>query len=29
MGSMFDVAFRRLAAAFERRADHIYGRKIA
>jgi coenzyme Q-binding protein COQ10 len=24
MGSMFDVAFRRMAAAFERRADAIY-----
>jgi coenzyme Q-binding protein COQ10 len=27
MGSMFEVAFRRMAAAFERRADAIYGRK--
>jgi coenzyme Q-binding protein COQ10 len=26
MGSMFDVAFRRFVAAFERRADAIYGR---
>jgi coenzyme Q-binding protein COQ10 len=26
MGSMFDAAFRRFAAAFERRADEIYGR---
>ena len=26
MGSMFDVAFRRFAAAFERRADVIYAR---
>jgi coenzyme Q-binding protein COQ10 len=26
MGSMFEVAFRRMAAAFERRADAIYGR---
>src|SRR5262249_8891496 len=26
MGSMFDVAFRRLTAAFERRADAIYRR---
>ena len=26
MGSMFDIAFRRLAAAFERRADAIYSR---
>jgi coenzyme Q-binding protein COQ10 len=25
MGAMFDVAFRRFAAAFERRADAIYG----
>jgi coenzyme Q-binding protein COQ10 len=25
MGSMFDVAFRRFAAAFERRADAVYG----
>jgi coenzyme Q-binding protein COQ10 len=25
MGSMFDVAFRRFAAAFERRADVVYG----
>jgi len=25
MGSMFDLAFRRFAAAFERRADVIYG----
>lgn len=29
MGSMFEVAFRRFAAAFERRADHIYGRETA
>ena len=29
MGSMFDVAFRRFAAAFERRADLVYARKIA
>jgi coenzyme Q-binding protein COQ10 len=27
MGSMFDLAFRRLAAAFERRADEVYGRQ--
>ena len=27
MGSMFEVAFRRMAAAFERRADTIYCRK--
>jgi coenzyme Q-binding protein COQ10 len=26
MGSMFDVAFRRFAAAFEARADKVYGR---
>jgi coenzyme Q-binding protein COQ10 len=29
MGSMFDLAFRRFAAAFEVRADKVYGRKIA
>ena len=29
LGSMFDLAFRRFAAAFERRADQVYGRKIA
>src|ERR1700686_5371307 len=29
MGSMFDLAFRRFAAAFERRADVVYARKIA
>jgi len=29
MGSMFDVAFRRFAAAVERRADLVYARKIA
>ena len=29
MGAMFDVAFRRFAAAFERRADEVYARKIA
>jgi coenzyme Q-binding protein COQ10 len=29
MGSMFDVAFRRFAAAFERRADRVYAQKIA
>src|SRR5882672_9200268 len=28
-GSMFDVAFRRFASAFERRADVVYVRKIA
>ena len=27
MGSMFDLAFRRFAAAFEARADEVYGRK--
>jgi coenzyme Q-binding protein COQ10 len=26
MGSMFDTAFRRFSAAFERRADEVYGR---
>jgi coenzyme Q-binding protein COQ10 len=26
MGSMFDIAFRRFAVAFERRADVVYGR---
>jgi coenzyme Q-binding protein COQ10 len=26
MGAMFDVAFRRFAEAFERRADKVYGR---
>jgi coenzyme Q-binding protein COQ10 len=25
MGSMFDLAFRRFAAAFEQRANKIYG----
>jgi coenzyme Q-binding protein COQ10 len=29
MGAMFDLAFRRFAAAFERRADEIYPRKTA
>jgi coenzyme Q-binding protein COQ10 len=29
MGSMFDTAFARLSAAFEKRADAIYGRKPA
>jgi len=29
MGSMFDVAFRRFAAAFEARADRVYGAKPA
>jgi coenzyme Q-binding protein COQ10 len=28
MGSMFEVAFRRMAAAFERRADVIYGAQV-
>jgi coenzyme Q-binding protein COQ10 len=27
MGAMFDMAFRRFAEAFERRADQVYGRK--
>ena len=29
MGGMFDVAFRRFAAAFEARANHIYGTNTA
>ncbi len=29
MGSMFDAAFRKFSAAFEARADAIYGRKSA
>jgi coenzyme Q-binding protein COQ10 len=29
MGAMFDTAFRRFAAAFEKRADQVYGRKPA
>jgi coenzyme Q-binding protein COQ10 len=29
MGGMFDLAFRRFAAAFEARADRVYGRKTA
>ena len=29
MGSMFDVAFRRFASAFEQRADKVYGRNNA
>jgi coenzyme Q-binding protein COQ10 len=29
MGSMFDAAFRRFAAAFEARADKVYGRGAA
>ncbi len=27
MGAMFDMAFRKFAAAFEERADEVYGRK--
>jgi coenzyme Q-binding protein COQ10 len=29
MGSIFDVAFRRFSAAFERRADQVYGARPA
>jgi coenzyme Q-binding protein COQ10 len=29
MGAMFDAAFHRFAAAFETRADQVYGRKLA
>jgi len=29
MGAMFDAAFRRFAAAFEKRADEIYSRNLA
>ena len=29
MGAMFDAAFRRFAAAFERRADIVYGAQPA
>jgi len=29
MGAMFDAAFRKFSAAFEKRADDIYGRKTA
>jgi len=29
MGAMFDTAFRKFAAAFEQRADKVYGRKSA
>lgn len=29
MGAMFDAAFRRFAAAFEKRADAVYARKTA
>jgi coenzyme Q-binding protein COQ10 len=28
MGSMFDTAFQRFAAAFEKRADVVYGKKL-
>jgi coenzyme Q-binding protein COQ10 len=29
MGAVFEAAFRRFAEAFERRADKVYGRKVA
>ena len=29
MGAMFDAAFRRFAAAFEKRADQVYGGKVS
>ncbi|HYA05974.1 MAG TPA: SRPBCC family protein, partial [Xanthobacteraceae bacterium] len=29
MGAMFDAAFRRFSAAFERRADEVYGSRRA
>ena len=29
MGAMFDTAFRKFAAAFEQRADEVYGRSPA
>jgi coenzyme Q-binding protein COQ10 len=29
MGAMFDAAFRRFVVAFEKRADEVYGRKMA
>jgi coenzyme Q-binding protein COQ10 len=29
MGALFDTVFRRMAAAFEQRADRVYGRKRA
>ncbi len=29
MGAMFDAAFRKFAAAFEQRADKVYGPKTA
>jgi coenzyme Q-binding protein COQ10 len=28
MGALFDTAFRKFAAAFEQRADEVYGRKV-
>ena len=28
-GAVFDTVFRRMAAAFEKRADEVYGRKLA
>jgi coenzyme Q-binding protein COQ10 len=28
MGAMFDAAFRRFAAAFEKRADEVYGKRV-
>jgi len=29
MGAMFDAAFRKFSAAFEKRADEVYGHKTA
>jgi coenzyme Q-binding protein COQ10 len=29
MGTMFDVAFRRFATAFEHRADHVYAHELS
>ncbi len=29
MGAMFDAAFRRFSSSFERRADEVYGRRVA
>jgi coenzyme Q-binding protein COQ10 len=29
MGAMFDAAFRKFSAAFEKRADEVYGEKTA
>jgi coenzyme Q-binding protein COQ10 len=29
MGAVFDAAFRRFAAAFEKRADQVYRRKVS